>query len=437
MSYQELAAGVIETGLCTRCGICAAACPVRAIAVGTDRYPELSGDCIDCGLCVSSCPGGDVNFPLLSRQLFDSDFDPQNLQGYVQQFFVAHAAEDSVRQAGTSGGLVTGLLVHLLESGVIDGAVVAGFVPEDPCTMKGVLATTAEEIVDAAQSKYCVTASMEALQNIRLQKGKYAVVGLPCQVQGLRKLLSLDSALAGKIYCIFGLYCHCNMEPRVQRDILKSRGIRPENISRFDFRGGGWPGGFHVVDREGKGIPLHSTLYTTILNVLFKIYGASRCYLCIDAMSEYADISFGDFWAHDYEGELSSLEQCTLVSQRSARGREILDRAAAAGAITMYPLPPERFSRRINNMAAGKKRRGLARIYRMGRKGLPVPDYHFSVQAPTAKAGRKETMVRLSFLLRGRIARRILLKLLFSRAASWFELVNQSRKRIFCNYHGN
>jgi coenzyme F420 hydrogenase subunit beta len=437
MNFEELYKDVVEPDLCTRCGICVGVCPVGVIGLGRNNFPVLNGECIDCGFCVKSCPGAEVNFPLLSQQVFNHDYDPDNLQGRVEKVFVAHAADDQIRSTGTSGGLVTALLVYLLNSKAIDGAVVAGFDSDDPCKIKGILATTPEEIVDAAKSKYCISSTMDALQIVRRKKGRFAVVGLPCQVQGLRKLISCDPSLGEKISCIFGLYCHCNMEPYVQLDILKNRCIKPSDITRFNFRGGGWPGGFHVVKKDGTEVSLHSTLYTTVLNVLFKIYGAPRCYLCVDALSEYADISFGDFWAQDYPGDFHKLERCTLVSQRTEKGKEILQKAEQDGAITVYHLPSGRYSKRIINMARGKKSRNLARIARMKKKGQQVPEYHFPVPTPSRKARLRELMLRLSFLLRGSFARKMLLKFLFSKAAKGFERVNLYRKKMFCNYHGN
>jgi len=437
MIFADLYKNVVEQNLCTRCGICAGICPVSAISLGSNNFPALTGDCIDCMLCIKSCPGADVDFPLLSREVFHCDYNPVSLQGHVEKTFVAHASDNTIRTSGTSGGLVTALLINLLNNKTIDGAVVTGFSADDPCRMKGILATTPEEIMNAAKSKYCLSSSMDALQIVRRNKGRFAVVGLPCQVHGLRKLRISDPSLGKKIYCIFGLYCHCNMEPYVQYDILKSRGIDPAEISKFDFRGGLWPGGFHIVNKDDKGIPLHTTMYTTILNILFKIYGAPRCYLCVDAVSEYADISFGDFWAQDYLEDFSKLERCTLVSQRTDKGREILLQAEKDGAITLYDLPPDRYSKRIINMARGKKTRNLARIERMNRKGQPVPEYHFNVPAPSRKAKRNELMLRWSFLFRGSLTRKILLKFLFSRAANGYERINLYRKKVFCNYHGN
>ena len=437
MNFEDLYREIIVPGLCTRCGICVGGCPAVAIGLGHDNYPELVGKCTDCGICNRCCPGGEVNLPLLSHQVFNGSYVPDNLQGYVEKLFVGHTTDEQIRSTGTSGALVTGLLVYLLKKNIIDGAVVAALDHDDPCRIKGVLATTPEEIIDAAKSKYCISSSMDAIQAVRRKKGRFAVVGLPCQVQGLRKLMACDPSLDKKIFCVLGLYCHCIMEPSIQRDILKSKGIDTNDIMRFDFRGGRWPGGFHVVNKEGKGIPLHTTLYTTILNVLFKVYGPLRCFVCVDALSEFADISFGDFWAQDYMGDFSKLKRCSLVSQRTEKGKQILQQAEEAKEIKLYSLPTDRYSKRTINMANRKKTRALARISRMKKHGQPVPEYHLPLSPPTRKAKRMEAMLRLELLLRGSLSRKILLKFIFSRAARGFELVNLCRKNMFCKYRKN
>ncbi len=57
------------------------------------------------------------------------------------------------RMAGASGGLTTGLLVYLLEKKEIDGAIVVDMDPEKGYLTKGFLATTVEEIRNAAQGQ--------------------------------------------------------------------------------------------------------------------------------------------------------------------------------------------------------------------------------------------------------------------------------------------
>ena len=55
--------------------------------------------------------------------------DPDILQGHVEETFIAHAKNDVIRSTGTSGGLVTALLISLLNNKTINGAVVAGSSP--------------------------------------------------------------------------------------------------------------------------------------------------------------------------------------------------------------------------------------------------------------------------------------------------------------------
>jgi len=261
MSYIELRHDVIEKGLCVRYGVCVGICPVRVIEFDEARYPILAGQCTGCGACTASCPGADVDFPALSRRVFGREFDVLALQGHTENLFLAHATDPEVRRSGTSGGMVTALLLHLFEHKKIDGAVVVDFDRENPLRSKGILATTAEQIRSAAGSKYCLTPSMAVLQELRNLEGKYAVVALSCQTHGLRKMEEADPKLAAKIACIFGLYCAWNMEPDSHLEAIVSAGFGLEEVSRFYFRGGDWPRGYVVKKKDGTRIKLHSMSY--------------------------------------------------------------------------------------------------------------------------------------------------------------------------------
>ncbi|NNK94072.1 MAG: 4Fe-4S dicluster domain-containing protein [Desulfobacterales bacterium] len=437
--FSHLKHKVIDQGLCARCGTCVGICPVRVIATDSSRYPILIDECIACGLCNACCPGADVDFPALAAEMDGYVGNYDNLLGCVEHTYVSHSTSTEVRHSGASGGIVTALLLYLLKKGRIDGAVIVGVDPGTPYMTKGILATTPEEIKAGALSKYCVTPSMEVLQEVRKRKGKFAVVALPCQIHGLKKLAEADPGLYEKIEVIFGLYCACNMEPNAHLEAMQVAGVDKEEVAAFHYRGGDWPGGLAVRKKDERVIPLHRVeTYNTIINVMFRLFGAKRCYLCIDGLAEFADLSFGDFWAFDYSDELSKLERCTLVSQRSNKGLQILMDAERDGAIINHLLPADRISKRTLSMVRGKRSRARIYMAKRRRKKLPNPDYHVPIGEPDFRDRKKNITYDILGRFRNPPMRKLILAVMFSPLIGvLLHRLNRQRMRISGQYHNN
>jgi coenzyme F420 hydrogenase subunit beta len=367
-----------------------------------------------------------------------TDYDYDDLQGCIEHNYVSHAVNTEVRHGGASGGLVTALLLYLLEKGQINGAVIVGADPESPYLPKGILATTPEEIRAGAQSKYCVTPSMEVLRELREKKGRFALVALPCQIHGLKKLAQADPGLYEKIEVIFGLYCACTMNPNAPLEAMRAAGINKEDVAGFDYRGGGWPGGMSVRKKDSTTSSLHpAEAFSTVINVMFRLFGTQRCYLCIDGLAEHADLSFGDFWAFDYPDEFTTLERCTLVSQRSKKGLRILMDAERDGAVTNHPLPESRVSKRILNMVRGKRSRAKMYMAKRRKNKLPNPDYHICIPEPGIKDRKKNISYDILGWFRSPMGRKFILAVLFSPLIPVLHKLNRRRMRFFCRYHNN
>ena len=91
------------------------------------------------------------------------------------------------------GGAVSALLIGLLAAGEIDGALVSkpSADPDEPWKGVATIATTADEIRAAAGSFYNQTMALAELDLSRYAlpaKPRIAVVGTPCEVQGLRAM---------------------------------------------------------------------------------------------------------------------------------------------------------------------------------------------------------------------------------------------------------
>lgn len=435
-SFTFLLENVIRPEMCTRCGMCVGVCPHGVLDIAAAAYPVLVGECVSCGFCTACCPGLDVDYPALSRQVFDATYDPAELQGHVEQLYVAHPNDSTIRDAGASGGMVTGILDHLLTAGEIDGAVIVGMDSLLPYKTRGVLATTGAEIQACAQSKYCVTPSLAVLRQLRRLKGRYAVVALPCQVHALRKMQLVDRGLASRIRYILGLYCHCNMEVNGPEEAIEASGIPLAEVAAFQFRGGGWPGSFFVIKKDGTEIPLQKRIqHKDVMNVMFRLYGPKRCLLCVDALSEYADLSFGDFWAFDFAGDMAGLERCTLVSQRTAAGRELMGQVQRSGRFVVHPLPGSRNPKRTLRMARGKKNRAYVGLHAAMAGDRPHPAYHFAIPRPAAGQRWQVWSFRLFQRIKHRWFRMVVLKLLFSPLGVLAYRVNTLRKKILIDYH--
>ena len=434
--FAFLVDNVIGPGMCTRCGMCVGVCPPGVLEIAATAYPALVGTCVSCGFCTACCPGLDVDYPALSRQVFDETYDPADLQGHVEHLYVAHPKNRKIRDAGASGGMVTAILDHLLAIGEIDGAVVVGTDDLLPYKTRGILATTSAEIQACAQSKYCVTPSLAVLRQLRRLQGRYAVVALPCQVHALRKLQQVDRGLAGKIRYILGLYCHCTMEVNGHEEAIEAFGIPLAEVAAFQFRGGGWPGGFFVIKKDGTEIRLHEKiLIKDVMNVMFRLYGPQRCLLCVDALAEYADLSFGDFWAFDFAEDLAIHERCTLISQRTAVGRQLMEEVQRCGEFVVHTVPHSRNSKRILRMAQGKKTRAYVGLHAAMAGGTPHPDYHFAIPLPSPRQRRQVRSFKLFQRIKHRYFRTLVLKALFSPLGVVAYRVNTLRKKILIDYH--
>lgn len=321
MSAQRYVSEIYKLGLCTQCGTCLAVCPYENIQFfrneNGDCTPRIidEGNCKNCKLCYKLCPGISVDFDYLNAYIFGVPPSDGVLGNYIN-FYVGFSSSEDIRKKGSSGGVTTALLIHALKSKIINGAVVTRMNRENPLEPEVLIAKEEEEILSASQSKYFPVPVNVKLRELLAKGGKYAIVGLPCHIHGVRKAELLNKRLQKKIALRVGLFCGYNMRFLATLFLLRKLGVRNLSlVSEMRYREGGWPGGFFVKLKNGRKIFLPKSEYS-YLNYLFP---PIRCTLCPDQTNELADISIGDPWNIGLEGGWSSIITRTDVGEKILR----------------------------------------------------------------------------------------------------------------------
>ncbi len=366
-------------------------------------YPKIHSDlCNECGLCNKVCPGEQVSYSSLSELAFGQRNGHNSFDGHVERTFVGYSGDARIRKNGAGGGVVTALAWHLLKTGAVDGCIVTRMKPERPWEGEVFIARNYKELLSSQQSKYTIIPVNTIFQEIRRLHGKYALIALPCQIHGFRKLQQQKPKLASKIHLIIGLFCASSLEPYITKEMLEIKGIGKRDIKNFNFRGGQWPGRIRAIMNDGGVRNLHySNFKDGAINYLTYLYSPPRCQTCIDGSSEFADIAVSDAWTRDASGKYIFESQSRLLA-RTKIGVAVMEAAIKAGDLVAKDVTQDPNYQTHRLHARKKGTTAYVRVERLKQEGKPVPAYDRNVDDITPAERRTERIE--SFLMRlGRI----------------------------------
>lgn len=381
---KKTIAEIVDSGLCVGCGTCASICTTSAIKLHPDIHKGLYLPSIDrrkctlCGICTDICPGGNVDFDSLNSLYFGRRPTDRFLGNYIN-CYLANAADEQIRYNSSSGGFITTILIFALENGIIDGALVTSMNKTNPLEPHSFIACNREQILSASHSKYCPVPANMALRDIieSSNNKRYAVVGLPCHIHGIRKTENLYRQLREKIVLHIGIFCEEGtftfLGTKYQ---LMRKGIKENEIKQIDYRGKGWPGYTTIQLKNGKGF---SIPYQVFAGGRFNFFIPWRCTLCSDATAELADISCGDPWLleisrHDRIGS-------SVVIARNNEAEKILQEMISGRVINAHRIDSESIKRRS---FLYKKEQLLLRLRIAKFLGRKIPNFYQNQQCIAA-----------------------------------------------------
>lgn len=275
--------------------------------------------CIDCGICLDVCPGHEVNYCSLNMDIYGKKPENIFLGNYIE-CYNGYSIDHDIRFNSSSGGVLTQALVYALEEGIIDGALLTKMNTDDPLETEPFIARTKEEIIEAAGSKYCPVPLNIVLEEILRTDGKYAVVGLPCHINGIRKAEKVNKKLKERIILHFGLFCNHTPDFFATKIFLKKKGVQKKDVTKLKYRGSGYPGKMNISDEKY----INLAEYWKFIGSSF--FYPKRCLCCSDGVSELADISFGDAWLPEFANEQIGM---SIMVSKSELGEQLLQNMAS------------------------------------------------------------------------------------------------------------
>lgn len=323
---------VSEINNCFGCGVCSVSCPKNIIEMRLDRngfYSPVITDndaCIKCGLCLKVC----------AYYNKEDRLAVENPMGYA-----TWSLNPAIRQSSSSGGTGYEIARYLVERGYIFCGVRYN---AEKGRAEHYLTHNVDGLKPSEGSKYIQSLTVEAFNEFDFKKGRCIVVGTPCQIASLHRIIVREKAQDR--FVLVDFFCHgvpsmflwekyCGYVERKIGKISyaswrnKQTGwhdswamsmhsdAKQEKVDRHDS--------YNMSVREKKGF------YNSRMSqgdLFYKYFLGHHCLgsQCTSACrfkmtKSYADIRIGDLWGDTYKNEDKGV---TGVLALTPKGKELL-----------------------------------------------------------------------------------------------------------------
>ncbi len=311
--FSDLKREVVAKRICCLCGTCVAFCDKIKI---NEREDEEEPEFVEeydtvCGLCYAFCPRTFLPLSAIERRIFGEERKSaeEDVFGVYRSCYAVRSKKEDIK--GQDGGAVTSLLAYALEAGMIDCAVITTTRGEGDWKPVTKVAKNYEELKEGAGTKYTIYPGVVGVKEA-MEAGceNIGFVGLPCQIQGLRKVQTAEQPYEvgeEKIKLLIGLFCMENFKEDLL-DFITKNYVKLEKVRKFDIKGKD----FLVYEDEKHSIPLDE----------IKKYAGEGCSVCVDYTAELADVSVG---------AVGSEDGWSTVFARTGKGEEIVKGAVENG----------------------------------------------------------------------------------------------------------
>ena len=345
---------------CCQCGVCLSLCPVSALTKenGHKTLYTIKVDkkkCIKCSRCVENCPAHIVSNEQLDEKWLDD----------AKGIYLAYAADEHVRWAGSSGGVARTLITQTLKKGNVC-AVYSLIYPECSCDDSGVIQKISVEAegrwLESPPEVHQIPGSLyrpvlwgENLMKNLPREGRAMLVGLPCQLKAAKALIKKTSPHLDMISVT--IFCRKQKTFGYSKYLQRLSRLKSMNPWAVVYRGGGWPGKIGVLDGARS----------SFVDFFFPAWSWNLpgCRFCTDCMNAHdSDLTVTDPW--NIIPVVSEEKGQNLVLTWTDAGENLL--RGNADVLMLNELPSDRAEIALNFQVI-KNKTALAGYY----QGCSVP----------------------------------------------------------------
>ena len=275
--------------------------------------PEIK-EGLDDSIVKKVCPGIRVH----------ADNTP-GIWGNVLEVSEAWSADTDIRYKAASGGVVTSLAIYLIESKNVDAVLQVGVKEGSYLYNELKVSRNREDVVNNAQSRYAPALTLSnIIQLLENTHETYAFIGKPCDIAGVKNLLTLYPQYKERFRLFISIFCAGMPSYQATEKTWRLSGRADEPVS-LKYRGDGWPGYFKAIWKDGSEYKLS---YNESWGKILGRDLCFRCKICPDGIGMLADISVGDSWStiNGYPDFTEQDGRC-FVMVRTMRGQQAFSSA--------------------------------------------------------------------------------------------------------------
>ena len=298
-----------------------------------------------CRTCLDVCPFLDQaeDETTLAKACFGDVPGIQQTQetGYYLNAYVGHAG-GGFRERAASGGMASWFLASLLEKGAVDRVICVRPNPDPERLFTYTVAVNTAEVRVGAKSAYYPVELSQAIHMILMEPKRYAVIGLPCALKGLRLAMLANEKLRNRIGVMAGLTCGQTKSRAFADFLIRSQAIDPGQVRSFSFRE-------KDTSRPASNYFAKVTTSAKMARMPWTgLYGKTwlsgeftprPCRFCDDIFAEVADIAFMDAWLHDY---VKDGYGTSIVLTRSEQARHWIEGGITRAEVSLQPMAIEK-----------------------------------------------------------------------------------------------